>query len=500
MLTNDGIQSFFDTSPTVRLMRAKSAPKILCFFYRAFKENQEPCLTEEKITDDLADFLKEYDIEEDENQNPFLLTDFDTKARQLIDNWTEKGFLRNYENPDNEILYELTSHTERVIQWLEQLETREFVGTESRFKDIFNKLQELVANTTEDTDTKIRELEKKKKTIEKEIDQIRTSGKVSTYDDYQIKSRVMELTRSAKELLSDFKEVEDNFKTITRNIYVKHTDPNQTKGAILGYTFDSLDELTHSDQGKSFYAFWEFLISQNRRDQWKELIQKIFQVLEERDIRFDDVFLHKMKHYLYRAGQKVNDANDRMSEKLSRVISEKELAERIKVKEAINRIKELALTFIDRDEIPPVGIEIEENAPIIMPLEKKLVLEKSETPVFRQRPNPASQDLDPTKLLELYSPYVVDKNELRERIEGLLEEKNQVSLKEIIDAFPLEKGLSELLAYFSLADGDRNHIFNTGTVELIKFDHKENKYIEIPQIIFTGGDTPGLKRKGETRL
>ena len=400
----------------------------------------------------------------------------------MIDNWTEKGFLRNYESPDNEILYELTSHTERVIQWLEQLETREFVGTESRFKDIFSKLQELVANTTEDTDTKIRELEKRKKAIDKEINHIRVSGKVSTYDDYQIKSRVVELTQSAKELLSDFKEVEDNFKNITRNIYLKHTDPNQTKGAILGYTFDSLDELTESDQGKSFYAFWEFLISQNRQDRWKELIQRIFEILEERNMRFDDVFLRKIKHYLYRAGQKVNDANDRMSEKLSRVISEKELAERIKVKEAINRIKELALTFIERDQLPPIGIEIEENAAITMPMEKKLVLEKSETPVFDQRPNPSSHRIDPTELPELFSPYVVDKNELRERIEGLLEEKNQVSLKEILDTFPLEKGLSELLAYFSLADGDRNHIFDTDTVELIEFDYKQNKYIEIPQI------------------
>lgn len=499
MLTTDGIQSFFDSSPTVRLLRAKSAPKILCFFYRSFKENQVPCLPEEKIIDYLADFLKEYNIDDDE-QNQFLLTDFETKARQLIDNWTEKGFLRNYESPDNEILYELTSHTERVIQWLEQLETREFVGTESRFKDIFSKLQELVANTTEDTGEKIRELEKHKKAIDKEIDNIRTSGKVSIYDDYQIKSRVMELTRSAKELLSDFKEVEDNFKTITRNIYVKHTDPNQTKGAILGYTFDSLDELKESDQGKSFYAFWEFLISQNRQDRWKELIQRIFEILEDRNIDFDDAFLRKMKPYLYRAGQTVNDANDRMSEKLSRVISEKELAERLKVKEAINRIKELALTFIERDELPPIGIEIEENVGITMPLEKKLILEKSETPVFDLRPGRASYQVDPAELPALFSPYVVDKNELRDRIGQLLEKKNQVSLKEILDVFPLEKGLSELLAYFSLADGDHNHIFDSGTVELIKFDHKQNKYIEIPQIIFTGGGAPDLKREMETGI
>lgn len=485
MLTTESIHSFFDSSPAVKLLRAKSAPKILCFFYRSFKENQVPFLTEEKIIDRLADFLKEYDIESEEDADRFLLTDFEIKARQLIDHWTEKGFLRNYESPDNDIMYELSSHSERVIQWLEQLETKEFVGTESRFKDIFNKLQELVANTTENLDVKLKELEDRKKKLAQEIENIRTSGKVSIYDDYQIKSRVIELTHSAKELLSDFKEVEDNFKTITRNIYRKHTDPEQTKGAILGYTFESLDELKESDQGKSFYAFWEFLISQNRQDDWKKSIQRLFRVLEERDISFDDVFLRRMKHFLYRAGQKVTDANDRMSEKLSRVISEKELAERLKVKEAINRIKELALKFIEREKPPPIGIEFDENVPISMPLEKKLNLEKSEVPLFDHQPAPASQQLDPEKLLELVSPYVVDKKELRERIGRLLEDKEQVSLKDIIAAYPIEKGLSELLAYFSLADRGRHNVFDTDTTELIEFDARRGKYIEIPQIIFT---------------
>ncbi|MCP5053563.1 MAG: DUF3375 domain-containing protein [bacterium] len=489
MLTIDNIQSFFGGSPAVKLLRAKSAPKILSFFYHSFKESQVSFLTEEKIIDQLADFLKEYDIEADENDEngELVLPDFETKARQLIDVWIEKGFLRNYESPDNEFLYELSSHSERVIQWMEQLETREFVGTESRFKDIFNKLQELVANTTEDAGTKIRELEAQKKKIDREIKGIKDSGKVSVYDDYQIKSRVVELTRSAKELLSDFKEVEDNFKGITRNIYLKHTDPSQTKGAILGYTFDSLEELKESDQGKSFYAFWEFLISRNRQDQWKDLVRRVFEMLEERGIRFDDAFLRKIKRYLYRSGKKVNDANDRMSEKLSRVISEKELAERLRVKEAINRIKELALRFIERDRPPPIGIGIEEIVPVAMPLEKKLNLEQSETPVFDHQPGEVAHQMDAGKLAELYSPYVVDKKELRERIRLLLTNRQQVSLKEVIDVFPLEKGLSELLAYFSLADRDYNHVFNTHTVEMIQFDTGRRKYIQVPQVIFTKG-------------
>jgi hypothetical protein len=478
------INAFFNTSPSIKLIRALSAPKILAFFYYLFKETPRPFIAEEQLILHLADFLKSGDIEDEETQNEGLFVDLEAKSRQLINSWTERNFLRNYETIDNQIVYELTAHSEKVLQWLGQLDQQEFIGTESRFKDIFNKLQELIANTTEDVEKKITDLEEQKQQIEAEIRQIKISGKVRIYDNYQIKSRIREITQSAKELLSDFKEVEDNFKTITRNIYQKHTDPAQTKGNILNYTFDALDELKESDQGKSFYAFWEFLIAQNRQDQWKELINRIFSLLDERSIFYDDVFLRKLKNYLYKSGQKVSEANDRMSDKLSRVISEKELAERIKVKESINRIKELALTFIERDEFPRIGMEIEHKPEISMPLERKLTLEKAEIPVFDSRPQPAANQPDAEKLSELYTMFSVDKQRLLKRIKLLLEDKTQVTLKEVLDLYPLEKGLSELIAYFSLADSDCKTIFNKAKPDLVEFDRENRKCIEIPQIIF----------------
>jgi hypothetical protein len=49
----------------------------------------------------------------------------------------------------------------------------------------------------------------------------------------------------------------------------------------------------------------------------------------------------------------------------------------------------------------------------------------------------------------------------------------------------LEKGLAELLAYFSLADREQKHIFNPHSLEWILFDPQRQKYIRVPQIIFT---------------
>jgi seryl-tRNA synthetase len=125
---------------------------------------------------------------------------------------------------------------------LESLQKREFVGTESRFKDIFRRLQELIDNTSDDPKRKIQELEAKRQELKEEIAHIKKTGKTDTYNDTQIKERFFEISKTARELTSDFKEVEQNFKDITLNIYKKQTQRDLHKGDILGYALDATEE------------------------------------------------------------------------------------------------------------------------------------------------------------------------------------------------------------------------------------------------------------------
>lgn len=80
--------------------------------------------------------------------------------------------------------------------------------------------------------------------------------------------------RLANELIGDFKEVEDNFKEITRKIYEKQQNNDLTKGKILAETFDSLYELKKTNQGKSFYAFWQFMIDDMSQQEFQQLTKE----------------------------------------------------------------------------------------------------------------------------------------------------------------------------------------------------------------------------------
>lgn len=72
--------------------------------------------------------------------------------QQLLDLWSNdsQGFIRKYfELNQDEAMTELTADTERALEWIQNLEKREFVGTQSRFLSIYENMKR-IADQTED--------------------------------------------------------------------------------------------------------------------------------------------------------------------------------------------------------------------------------------------------------------------------------------------------------------------------------------------------------------
>lgn len=486
------IQQQLAQSATVRLFRSDQAALILGFFNAMFRERKLLIVSESDLIEHLAEFLEDLNLGDDQDAVPEgpvraehneQLSFFEKKAAQLMLRWCNQGYLRNTLSPQGETLYELTPESEKALQWLDSLEKQAFVATESRLKDIVSKLRELVEQSSADPDLRIRELEARKASIDKEIVQIRSAQSVRTFDDYQIKSRFLDITRQAQHLLSDFREVEANFRGLTRDIYQQHMELRGGKGQILRYAFDALNALKDSDQGKSFYAFWDFLLMTSSQQELQELTDQVHDLLQERQIGYEDSFLRHLRSYLHQAAQKVLDSNDRMAERLSRIITDTDPAESRQMKETIARIKELAVKLASTDYGPEQFLELELNPDIQMPMERRLSLEPEE-PVFLDQPD--SEDLyegDPPEALEyLFNAFFVDKSAVRERIEALLENHPEWSLKDILAQFPIQQGLPEVFAYLSLAT-QRDGVSNSGRT-LIPFDFERQRALLMPEVRF----------------
>ncbi len=482
---NSKILESLNNSPSVELLRLRNREIIIEFLTNTFSSGQTT-ISSDNIQIQLADFLEYKQVENDEDSEINVFDTYEEKAKKYIHHWTNKGFLANYSGEQGEVFYELSAHSSKTIDWLASLKKEEFVGTESKFNNILNQLKELVEFTNEDAEKRIQLLEEKKLEIEQQIKKIKIGEDVKVFEDYEIVPRFNQINQSAKELLSDFKEVEDNFKEITKGIYQKHADGSLTKSDILEFTFDALDELKSSQQGKSFYAFWSFILNPDLQNQWEILTKELYKTLEEKSIPVNDPFLKGMKRHLHNSGQKVYKANDKMAEKLSRIIRESESSKSEATKIIIQEIKKQLVAISKIKSNPETSFELETEIEINIPFDRKLTTEQSKEITYTSKPEIASENITSAEHLgKLFSQSNIDKALLRKRVKDVLNEKSQTTLLDIVEIYGgLEKGLPELFGYLGIAK-DFKHYISPDNTQNIVFDSKNNKQIQIPEIIFT---------------
>ena len=479
------ILNSLNTSPSVELLRLRNREMVIEFLVNTFL-NKQAVISSENISTQLADFLEGYEVENDEDSEISAFDTYETKAKKYILNWTDKGFLTNYPDEQGEVFYELSAHSSKTIDWLASLKKEEFVGTESKFNNILNQLKELVEFTNEDTEKRIQLLEEKKLEIEQQIQRIKIGEDLKVFEAFEIVPRFNQLNQSAKELLSDFKEVEDNFKEITKGIYQKHAEGSLTKSDILEFTFDALDELKESQQGKSFYAFWSFILNPELQNRWESLTKELYKTLEEKAIPVNDPFLKGMKKHLHSSGQKVYKANDKMAEKLSRIIRENESSKSEATKSIIQEIKKQLVAISKTKKKPHISFELETDMEINLPFERKLTFEQKEDITYTNKPKMADEDINASHhLSKLFSQSNIDKELLRKRIKEILKEKSQTTLLDVVENYGgLEKGLPELFGYIGIVK-EFKHTISTNKTQSIVFDVENRKRIKIPEIILT---------------
>lgn len=471
-------------SPSVTLLRAHSSGIIIGFLTTAFGD--AAAVSHENIHSLLAEYLNSHGVEADE-ENDIQYTDtYEEKAAKYIRKWTDSGFLTNYRNEDGEIYYELSSHSSKVIDWLAALGQEEYIGTESKFKTIISQLRVLVEYTNEDRKTRLQLLEDKKMEIEHQIQQLEMGEDVMVFEEYEIVPRFQQINKLAKELLTDFKDVDDNFKTIIKEIYQKQIDPTSEKGGILQYTFDALDELKSSSQGKSFYAFWEFLLAREMQSELDSMITDLFRTLKERNIDHSDTFLLNMVEYLYQSGRKVYQTNDKMAAKLSRIIRENEMSRADVSKHLVQKIKNKLIEISKKGRRPNISLTVDDGMEISIPFDRRITFEQSENTEYDSIPEADTLSIEELgELGKVFGNVYVDRKVLVNNIRETMKGKSQVTLQDVVEQFPLKQGLPELFAYFGALGQFTHKSVNEEKRQAIVFDRENNKRILIPEIIIS---------------
>jgi Protein of unknown function (DUF3375) len=476
--------------PAWRLLNADHAPLIISFLYDTFIRPNVRTLSEGELVTRLEDclFSLRADLGEDK---------FPREAAHYLDNWAsdEHAWLRKYYPPNSdEVHFDITPATERAIDWVFDLGQRRFVGTESRLMAIFDLLHQLVQGTEMDPWARISELERRKQEIDQEIAHIR-DGALYVLDATRIKERFSHIATMARGLLSDCREVDQNFRDLDRAIRERIATWDGGKGALLDEIFGERDAIADSDQGKSFRAFWDFLMSPSRQSELTELLSRVFELDPVQELKPDRRLL-RIHYDWVQAGETTQRTVARLSEQLRRYLDDKAWQDNRRIMRLVRDIEQQALAIRDAAPAGPV-MALDEPAPDIA-----LVMDR---PLFTPPLKPQIEEIAADAVEDvpsdaLFNHVYVDKERLAGRIRRALQTRSQVSLLDLLEAHPLEQGLAELVAYMSLAAAEGACVIDDGQRQAVSWSDGEGgtRQATLPMVVFcrpvASAGRPGARR------
>jgi hypothetical protein len=431
--------------PAWRLLRANNASLILSFLGDFFVENNRGACAVSEVAAALDDQL--YTLNR-EAATGDCDARFPKEPQAYLEDWaaTEAGFLRRfYPAGDDEVHYEVTPAFEKAYAWVESLRTRSFVGTESRLHTIVELLRQIVHGSETDPDVRLTELRRQREEIDAQIAAVE-AGDVVMMDETRVRDRYQQFAATARELLSDFREVEENFRSLDRAARERIAAWDGSKGELLADLVGSRSDIAGSDQGRSFQAFYDFLLSESRQDELSDLLSRVSTL----DSVEADRRVRSIHHDWAEAAERAQGTVRQISEQLRRFLDDQVWLENRRVLELVRAVETQALEL--RDDPPEVGLEVDEpGLEILLPFERPLYSPPPASDVESLIPPAEDADLDADLL---FSQTYVDSARLAGNIRSLLPENSSALLSDIIEMYPIEQGAAELVSYLALSDDD----------------------------------------------
>ena len=467
--------------PAWRLLASPHAPLIAGFLHRAFVAPNQRLIAQA----DLAEALEEelFGLRERPGGDAFPKA-----ALDYLNDWAgnDKGWLRKfYRQGSDEPYFDLTPATEKAIAWLSTLTERAFVGTESRLLTLFELLKQMSEGSETDPQTRIAELRKRRAEIDAEIARAE-AGELALLDDTALKDRFQQFTALARELLSDFREVEHNFRGLDRRVRERIALWEGGKGELLEEIMGERDAIADSDQGRSFRAFWDFLMSCRRQEELSALLERVLALQPVAELR-PDARIRRVHYDWLEAGEHTQRTVAELSRQLRRFLDDQAWLENRRIMEILRGIEAKALSLRDSQPAGEVMVIAEAGADIELPMERPL-----HTPAVKPRltsivPETGDDDIDAGAL---FSQIVIDKAQLARHIRHALQDKPQITLAELCRRHPLQHGLAELVAYLQLGGDSFKTTVEEGVEDAIVWQAVDgegrelSKQARLPRVIF----------------
>jgi hypothetical protein len=463
-------------SPAWRLLCADNAPFVLGFLGRVFVQDNVRSISGADLASRLDDEL--YALNERMGEGTFPKS-----PKAYLDDWSaaERGWLRKYYPPgSDEAHFDATPAVEKALAWVESLRARSFVGTESRLSTVFELLRQIVFGTETDPDVRLAELRRRRDEIDAEIAQVER-GSIAVLEASAQRDRYQQLTTTARELLADFREVEANFRALDRELRARIASWDSSKGALLDEVVGNRASIADSDQGRSFQAFYDFLLSPDKQDELSDLLDRVHGLHAIGDL---DPRIRHIHHDWMAAAERTQATVRLLSEQLRRFLDDRIWLENRRVLDILRSIEARALK-LGQHHHPELTSEIDGSAPaVVLPLERPLYAPPEKPRLDSGEITAADEEIDTSRL---FDQIYVDPQRLRGGIRRALQGRAQIGLCELLEREPLEQGLAELITYLSLIDPSFQVVFDEHARERVHWNDRDGceRIATIPRVSFS---------------
>lgn len=471
----------FEESPALRLMRGRLGSFVVGFFFKTFKKWGSSEASEEELIATLSEHIEQ--VRE--------LEDFDAPKRlpqDYLEEWCDEDhryMTKTYDEDREEYVFRLTRHSEKALSWLQDLlsmQQRGYATTESRFNRILIEMESLSQGVNADPESRIKDLSRKRDEIEEEIQRIRETGEAPIFGEDVIRDQVYDLSDLVEHFLSDFRAIEEFFKDHAREISKLYAQGDASKGDIVEHVLDADEELRSCDQGKSYFGFRSMMTNPTLARQFRNLAEQTSDIARRRGLDPNKTFLSLSERLFGEAGS-AHGAYGRISRKLRQVVGDHAGGGGRQVRETLSQIRKSA--YLLRDD-PPVDWEFEiDIRPQFFGLMESDYWEPKSVEAFAPITPADSGDNDWINEILNSVGEPLDLNKFRERVDLALEEAEKVSLTEMVDKYPLERGVVDVVCYRVVAGEDSRHDILDD--EIIKIDLNrpfQPRFVEVEQLIF----------------
>lgn len=479
----DEIEQLRAGHPAWALLGARNVALVLSFLGRVFIDANASNLPASTMVRELDDELFAL--------NRRLGADaFPRRAGAYLDDWAapERSWLRKYYPAgSDEPHFDLTPAVEKALAWVQDLRTRSFIGTESRLHTIFELLRQMVIGADADPEQRLVDLHRRRALLDAEIERAER-GQVDVLDPVAQRDRYQQFARTARELLSDFRQVEDNFRQLDRQLREQIAGWGGAKGDLLDEVLGNRSGIAESDQGRSFRAFYDLLLSAERQAELTDLLDRLQRIdsITDRDPRLARV------HFDWIDASERTQATVRLlSEQLRRFLDDQVWLENRRVFDLLRGIESKALRL--RGVAPDLTTTVDDSrVPVVLPVERPLYRRTRTTPLDGGVVEEGDAGFDSSALLE---QAVVDRETLLRQVLESLGPRRQVTLDDVVASAPLEHGLAELISYLTLVEPGLEVVFDDDGRAHISWaddDRDVERVADLPRVTFVRSDVSAV--------